>query len=97
MAFDPEQAQRFLRVYRGIKLAGDTADGYRRLKSMLDDHDEQMEIMIETEGIRRRVRDREVDRRDVRKIARLAVNHAPNVYKAVARHIKKSKRGTDDA
>jgi len=58
---------------------------------MLDDHAAQTDVLMDAEGIFGRIRDKRVHPEDVRLIGRGAINSAPRIYGAVARHIRAKK------
>jgi len=91
MPLDPEQARKFFRIYRGFKTAKSGLRGFRKTRDMLDDHAAQTDVLMDAEGIFGRIRDKRVHPEDVRLIGRGAINSAPRIYGAVARHIRAKK------
>lgn len=89
MAFDPEHLRRAFRVYRAVKLASRTRDGYTKTKAMLVDHAAQSDQILDGAAFARRVLHQQVRPDDIRAGARIAINSTPRVLQVVARHIRK--------
>jgi len=95
VSLDPEQARKILRIYRGAMMAGRGMRGYRKAKSMLDDHAGQTDLLMDAEGLVTRVREKRVEPRDVHNVARAAVNSVPRIYRFVALHVQKNRESGD--
>lgn len=69
--------------------------GYRKAKSMLDDHASQTDILMDAAELAGRVQNNEVRAEDVRGAGRAVVNSVPRVYRFVARHIRKQQENAE--
>lgn len=88
-SMDPSQIHRFMRVYRAAKTARNVKRGYRKAKSMLDDHAGQTDLLLDAAELVGRVRDQQVRPEDIHNAGRAIINSAPRVYKFIARHVRK--------
>lgn len=83
------KVRRALWTIRAANLAMDAAEGYRKTKSFVKDHNRISNVLADAEDVSKRVVRREVRPSDVHQIKRGIVKSAPYVYRAVAKHIQK--------
>lgn len=92
MAIDPlEQAKRFIRVYRVVKQVSYIQDERNKLKSAMNDHARQSDMLMDASDIIHRIRDKSVRPEDVRALGRGAMNSAPKLYDAISKYIRERK------
>jgi len=90
MAVDLEtKVKRALWAIRTANLAMDAAEGYRKTKSFVRDHNKISNVLTEVECVGKRVVRREVRPSDVHQLKNGVVKSVPYVYRAVARHIQR--------
>lgn len=83
------KVKRALWTIRAANLAMDAAEGYRKTKSFVKDHNKISNVLADAEDISKRVVRREVRPSDVHQLKRGVVKSVPYVYRAVARHIQR--------
>ncbi len=92
---DPNQIQRFLRVYRAAKTAGKVRRGYEKLEDVMAHANGNTNTLLDVAEFAERVRDERVQPEDVRQGGRMILNSLPRVYNAVARHMRKQSTERD--
>jgi len=85
------QIRRMIRLYRAAQWMGGARADYQKTKDFLRRYNHQNDKIFNAVAVVDRIKNKEVQPSDVRKLGKAALNHSPHVYYAVLKHIRNRK------